>query len=120
VTMVARLLAARLGAWLVAAPAVLGYAGATATSDHIAGPLVVGTSLPAAWPVLRELRWMELVAGAWLLVAPWLSATPADAIVAGIATGLVLAKLSFAGGEAGRRFDGGWRAAGRLGSRSAG
>jgi hypothetical protein len=118
--MAARLLAALLGAWLMAAPAILDYVGAAATSDHIAGPLVVGTSLPAAWPVLRGLRRMELVAGAWLLVAPWLSATPADATIASVAVGLVLAALSFAGREVGQRFDGGWRAVGRPASRSAG
>lgn len=118
--MAARLLAALLGAWLMAAPAVLEYGGPAATSDHIAGPLVVGTSLPAAWPVLRGLRWMELVAGAWLLVAPWLSDTPGDATVASVAVGLVLAALSFAGGEAGQRFGGGWRAVRRAEAGSAG
>ena len=118
--MAARLLAALLGAWIMAAPAILGYGGATATSDHIAGPIVVGTSLPAAWPVLRELRWMELVAGGWLIVAPWLSATPDDARILGVATGLVLAALSFSGGQARQRFDGGWRAVAPLASRGAG
>jgi hypothetical protein len=119
--MAARLLAALLGAWLMAAPATLHYAGAAATSDRIAGPLVVGTALPAAWPVLRGLRWMELVAGAWLLVAPWLLASPADATIGSVAVGLVLVALAFAGGETEQRFDGGWRAAvGRPSARSAG
>jgi hypothetical protein len=70
--------------------------------------------------VLRGLRRMELVAGAWLLVVPWLSTTPADGTIASVAVGLVLAALSFAGGEARERFDGGWRAVWRPELRCAG
>jgi len=68
----ARLLSAALGAWLMAAPDVLGYGGTAGVNDHVVGPIVVGSAVAAAWPVMRPLRWVGLVVGAWLLVPPWI------------------------------------------------
>jgi hypothetical protein len=65
----ARLLSAALGAWLMAAPDVLGYGGIAGLDDHVVGPIVVGSAVVAAWPVMSPLRWVGLVVGVWLLVA---------------------------------------------------
>jgi hypothetical protein len=65
----ARLLSAALGAWLMAAPDVLGYGGIAGLGDHVVGPIVVGSAVVAAWPVMSPLRWVGLVVGVWLLVA---------------------------------------------------
>ncbi|MEW6638749.1 MAG: dTDP-glucose 4,6-dehydratase, partial [Actinomycetota bacterium] len=59
----ARLINAALGAWLMAAPHVLGYGNLAATVAHVAGPVILGSSVVAAWPVLRPLRWVSLAAG---------------------------------------------------------
>jgi hypothetical protein len=48
-----RLLTVAVGIWLMAAPAVLGYAGTPATSDRIAGPVVAAIGIVAASTVTR-------------------------------------------------------------------
>ena len=110
----ARLIAALLGGWLMAAPDVLGYSGvaAAANNDHAVGPIVVGASLVAAWPVVRSLRWVELLAGAWLIAAPWVLMrwygwTPT---LDSLGVGLALVVLAFLGAETGKSFGGGWLA----------
>ncbi len=106
----ARVLGAALGAWLMAAPGAFGYGGTAGISDHVVGPIVVGSSVVAAWPVLRSLRWVGLPAGAWLLVAPWiLGYYGTVAMENGSVVGLILVALALLGGEEGNRFGGGWR-----------
>ena len=106
----ARVLGAALGAWLMAAPDVLGYGGTAGVGDHVVGPIVVGSSVVAAWPVLRSLRWVGLPAGAWLLVAPWIFGYYGTvAMKNGSVVGFLLVALALLGGEKGIRFGGGWR-----------
>lgn len=107
----ARLLCALLGAWLMAAPGVLGHGGAAAVSAHVAGPVVLSSSVVAIWPALRPLRWVTLPAGAWLLVAPLLLGYAAGSATANsLLVGAALVALAFAGGGGQERIGGGWRA----------
>ncbi len=106
----ARLLSATLGAWLMAAPDILGYGGTASLNDHVVGPILVGSSVVAAWPVMRPLRWVGLVAGAWLLVAPWIfDYSGTVAMKSASVVGFLLAALALLGGEEGNTFGGGWR-----------
>lgn len=106
----ARLLAAALGGWLIASPAVLGYSGAAEFNARAVGPIVVGASLVAAWQLMRPLRWVEAVVGAWLLVVPWILFKwyGATATVNSLAVGLMLVGLAFLGGKTTKNFGGGW------------
>jgi SPW repeat len=105
----ARLLSAALGAWLMAAADVLDYGGIAGVSDHVVGPIVVGASVVAAWPVMRPLRWVGLVAGVWLLVAPWILGYHAMVAMENTSVvGFLLAAIALLGGEEGSRFGGGW------------
>jgi hypothetical protein len=70
--MAARLLTALLGAWLMAAPAVLHYGGNAAANDRIVGPLTLALAVIALFPATRGLRWINLVLGIWLVIAAWL------------------------------------------------
>lgn len=106
----ARLLCALLGAWLMAAPGVLGHGGAAALSAHVAGPVVLGSSVVALWPALRPLRWVALPAGAWLLAAPPLLGYGPSAAANSLLVGAALAALAFAGGGGQEKVGGGWRA----------
>jgi hypothetical protein len=76
-----RLLTVAVGIWLMAAPAVLGYAGTPATSDRIAGPVVAAIGIVAASTVTRGLRWANLAPGLWLVAGPALLGSPAAALV---------------------------------------
>ncbi|MGH2350131.1 MAG: SPW repeat domain-containing protein, partial [Chloroflexota bacterium] len=103
-----QLLSVLLGLWLMAAPAVLGYVGPAADSDHIVGPLAVSFACIAIWQVTRGMRWLNVPLGLWLLVAPWLLQYPLPATVNSIVVGLLLIVLSMVRGEVTERFGGGW------------
>ena len=92
----------------MAAPGTLGYSGAAATSDHVVGPIVFGLSLAAAWPLMRPLRWADLAAGVWLLIAPWILGYQPVSVANSSVVGIVLVALTFLGGVRRKRFGGGW------------
>jgi SPW repeat len=94
----------------MAAPSALGYGAPAASADGVVGPVVVGSGLLAAWPVLRGLRWIEAGAGTWLLLEPWVLGAPTIATVNAVIVGTLLIGLAPVGGEVERRFGGGWRA----------
>jgi hypothetical protein len=105
-----RLFAAALGGWLVVSPAVLGYSGAAEANVRAVGPIVIGSSLVAAWQLMRPLRWVEGAAGAWLLVVPWILVKwyGTTATLNSLAVGLALVGLAFLGGKTTKNFGGGW------------
>lgn len=106
----ARLVSAGLGVWLMAAPALLDYAGRARTIDRIAGPLAAAFAVIAVWEVVRGLRWVELALGL-ALVMPWWAGTGDLAIsLLNVITGLLLMGLAPLGGAVAGRYGGGWRA----------
>lgn len=104
----AQLALAACGVWLMAAPAVLDYGDPAATSDRIAGPILVSIGGIAVMAATRGLRWATLPVSFWLLVAPWIIGFPIEAALNSVVVALVAAALSQVGGERGR-FGGGWR-----------
>ncbi len=102
-----RLAGAVLGVWLMVAPAMLGYAGSAAVNQRVVGPVVLGASFVAIWPLMRPLRRIEFVAGVWLVVSSPFFGSAAPKIN-GVAVGLMLVALSSLGGATGERFGGGW------------
>ena len=97
-----------LGLWLMAAPAVLGYADPARTNDHIMGPIAASFAFIAIWQLMRPLRWIELVVGAWLLAAPWILGYGTAPTGNSLVVGLLLAVLAFLGARTNKRFGGGW------------
>ena len=61
------------GLWLEVAPWVLGYGGAAATSDRIAGPVMAATAFLAIFAITRM-----AAAGSWTASAPARSAESSD------------------------------------------
>lgn len=103
-----RLLVASLGVWIMAAPAVFGYDGAPANSDHIVGPIVATFAIMAASHVLRPLRRVNTLAGAWIAIAPMFVGHPGIAALNAVATGLLITALSLVGSYDPEEFAGGW------------
>jgi uncharacterized membrane protein len=80
-----------LGAWLVAAPNLLGIEGAAATLHVIAGAIVLVISVLALAEVLRILRFINLLVALVVLISPWLLAgITLTAQLAATAVGLAL------------------------------
>lgn len=106
----ARILGIAVGIWLMVGPAILGYSGiAAGMSDRIAGPMLLGASFAALWPVLRSLRWIELPVGIWIFVSPlFLGYGRVLPVGIHVATGFVLVVFAFLGGKTGESFGGGW------------
>jgi uncharacterized membrane protein len=85
-----------LGVWLLFAPAVFGTTGRASDSDRLLGALVVTFTAIAVAEVGRPVRFLNILFGAWIIIAPFLLAgyTPAG-FVSGIVTGFALVILSF-------------------------
>lgn len=104
------LASAALGAWLMAAPDVLGATGAAADSDRLIGALVATVALVALAEVTRPVRFLNAAAGLWLLAAPWLLGAGAGAAASDMVAGALLLALSLPRGPVRERY-GGWERA---------
>ena len=105
----ARVAGALAGIWLMAAPSVLGYAGAARISDLIVGPIAASLSIVAMSQVTRSVRWATVPLGFWAIVSPWVLGAPAAARVSGLVAGVVLLATPWVAGRRTARFGGGWR-----------
>ncbi|MCL6438956.1 MAG: SPW repeat protein [Rubrobacteraceae bacterium] len=102
-----RLAAVLFGVWFAMSPYVVGYAGTPAgVSDTITGTILAAVAFLALWPSLGRLRFLELVAGAWVFIVPFFMQYNAVhgqynilPEVFHICIGLMLAGFSFLGGE---------------------
>lgn len=108
---IAAAIAVAFGIWMMAAPAVLGYSGAAATSDRIVGPTAAAAAWIAATPVTRSTRWVNVPLGAWTLISPLLLNHPTDAAVHAVVSGIALIVTALVIEPMPRsKFGGGWKA----------
>jgi nucleoside-diphosphate-sugar epimerase/uncharacterized membrane protein len=99
------LVSAALGVWLMFAPSILGSSAGAADSDHLVGALVVTFAVIALAEVVRALRFINGLFGAWIIAAPWvLSGTTTGATWSDVITGVLLIALSLRRGEARERY----------------
>ncbi|HEY0844384.1 MAG TPA: vitamin K epoxide reductase family protein [Noviherbaspirillum sp.] len=99
---------AAIGVWLMFTRATLGTEGTLANSDHLVGSLVFTFSIAAFAEVARPLRAINMLFGAWLVVAPWLLAGGSlYATVADMIAGAVLIALAIPRGPV-RKHYAGW------------
>ncbi|MBX9625527.1 MAG: SPW repeat protein [Gemmataceae bacterium] len=97
-----------LGVWLLFAPSALGSVGRAADSDHLTGALIVTVAVVATAEVGRAFRFLNVLLGAWLVLAPWvLAGESAAARWSNIAVGVALILLSLPRGPVRDRY-GGW------------
>lgn len=109
--MIAQALAAVIGMWLMAAPAVLGYEGtAAADVDRVLGPIAASIAIVAVFQATRNIRRANLALALALVIAPFLFDHPSAALVNSIACGLLIGGLSLVRGRVSKRMAGGWRA----------
>jgi uncharacterized membrane protein len=101
-------LSAAAGVWLMFAPSILGSTGRGADSDHLVGALVASFAVIAMAEVGRPLRFLNILLGAWLLIAPFLLAGSAVATtVNDVALGAALIVLSLRRGPVREKY-GSW------------
>ncbi|MEO8050309.1 MAG: vitamin K epoxide reductase family protein [Acidobacteriota bacterium] len=99
------LVSVAMGLWLMFAPAALGSTGWGAHSDHLFGALIVTVSVIALADVGRAARFVNVLFGAWVIVAPWLlSGATANARWNDLIAGALVILLSFPRGKIGERY----------------
>ncbi|MFZ0388852.1 MAG: SPW repeat protein [Calditrichia bacterium] len=105
----ARILNALIGVWLMASPAVLGFTGSTRINNLIIGPLAASMAIIAIWETTRGLRWVNVVFGGWMLLAPWILGY-GDWIARGnsLLAGVLLIIFGLIKGEVSGNYGGGW------------
>ena len=102
------LVSAALGVWLMFAPSVFGSSGGAADSDHLVGALVVTFAVIALGEVVRAVRFINVLFGAWIIASPWLlSGTTTGATWSDVIAGALLIVLSLRRGKVRERY-GGW------------
>ncbi len=90
------LLSIAIGIWLMFTRLTFGNSGSLANSDHLVGALVVTFAVIAWAEVARNVRFINVLFGVWLIAAPWLfeGAGSALALWNGMAAGALLIVLS--------------------------
>lgn len=101
------LISATLGVWLMFAPWMLNTTGRAADSDHLVGALIVTFAVIAMAEVGRAVRFINVIFGAWLIIAPFLlSGFTANALVSDLIAGVLVIVFSFRLGKISERYGG--------------
>lgn len=106
----ARWLGMGAGAYLMAAPGLIGFGGPLRVAHLVIGPLAFAVALIARAEVAQSLRWASLPLGLVLMNMPWLAGGgPPLAVGSCLGAGLLLIILARMRGPRTERFGGGWR-----------
>ncbi|MBW3549666.1 MAG: SPW repeat protein [Proteobacteria bacterium] len=98
-----------VGAWLMAAPAVLGHSGTDlGASDRVAGPVILATAYLSVFSITRLVRWFNALPGAWLLVAPFVLDGTTAATVNDLVCGVLVLSLAWVEKAPQDSYGGGW------------
>jgi hypothetical protein len=97
-----------LGIWLMASPSALIFQGGLAISNYIEGPMIVAFSVIAFAEVFRSIRYLNILFGLVLILAPWIaSGSPLSGTWNNSIVGILIIALSFRKGKISERY-GAW------------
>ncbi len=111
-----QVIVALVGVYLMFAPWLLDYDGAPEKIDRFIGPLVASFATMAAWEVLRNVRWINLLLAivlALLVISPWPWAHPGRVIASDLISAALIIGFTLLPYPALRGYGGGWPAAWR-------
>lgn len=106
--MLAQIALVLVGLWLMVAPQMLGYGGAAANSDRIAGPLITAFAFLAIFSITRGMRWLNLPLALWLLLGPLVFSFPLQAALSSMVAGILTLVLAGIGRPDQSQYGGGW------------
>lgn len=87
----------------------LGTTGVIANSDHLVGSLIITVAIIATAEVARPLRFINVLFGLWLMLAPWIISGGSHlAAGVGVLLGIALIMLSLPRGNRGQEHYGSW------------
>jgi hypothetical protein len=98
-----------VGALLMFTRLAFGTADSAANSDHVVGALAITVAIIATAEVARPLRFLNVLLGGWLLLAPWLLAgATASGTVFDLVAGVALIGLALPRGRRSDEHYAGW------------
>ncbi len=106
--MVAHIISAVLGLWLMVAPVILQYRGVPENIDRIIGPLIFTLAFIAISEYMRGVRKWYRWLGVALVVAPFIAGYPLLPLINSFVVGAAVVILSFFRGEVADEYGGGW------------
>jgi len=99
-----------VGLWLMISPDLLQFGKTASSNNYIVGPLILTFAIIALWEVNRSVRFLNTVAGAWLIVSPFVLGLQSFIIIWNtILSGALIVGFSFIKGPIKRKYGGGWR-----------
>ncbi len=106
----AQLISVLIGLWLMVSPTVLQSGNKAVINGYIVGPVIISLAVIALSQSMRSVRYLNILCGFWLLIAPWLlSYSLTTEYVNDMAAGFALIILSLVKGKITHKFGGGWR-----------
>lgn len=112
--MIAQIINALLGVFLMAAPGIFGLGGTASDNFQIFGPVITTFAVVSWWEATRTVRLWNVPIGAWLILSPiFLDYESGTAVAVAIAVGLAVTALAFIEGKVEKRYGGGWSALGK-------
>ncbi|QKZ11317.1 SPW repeat protein [Spirosoma sp. KUDC1026] len=99
-----------IGIWLMASPAVFQLLKPIASNEHIMGPIIASIAMIAISESMRDFRYLNVLAGVWLLIAPWvLGNENTRSILNEMGMGTLVVIMALLGGLRTDEFGGGWQ-----------
>lgn len=109
--MVAQIINALLGVFLMAAPGLLGLGPTASDNFQIFGPVITTFAVVSWWEATRTVRLWNVPIGAWLVISPiFLDYGRGSAVAVAIIVGAAVIGLAFVKGKVEKRYGGGWAA----------
>jgi short-subunit dehydrogenase len=99
-----------IGLWLMFAPAWLDLEIVSENNYYIVGPLVITAAITSAWEFNRSIRYFNLLAGIWMILATIiLPHEGSEAIWSSALSGVLLVLFSSMEGKIKGSYGGGWK-----------
>lgn len=109
--MVAQIINALLGIFLIAAPGLFGLGPTASDNFQIFGPVITTFAVISWWEATRTVRLWNVPIGAWLVASPiFLDYGSGTATVLAVVAGAAVVGLAFVKGKVEKRYGGGWAA----------
>lgn len=109
--MLAQTFALVLGVWLLLAPGALNYGDPASSVERVIGAIVIFVAAFAIHEVTRPVRFVNVVLGLTLLIAPWGYAyRSVPAVAVSVLVGMMLLALALIRGRGAHQYAGGWSA----------
>ena len=105
----AQLINALIGLIVMISPSVIPFTQTEANNNHILGPVAFAIAVISLWECNRNARWVNIITGACLIIAPILLNFQTNAFLIDIIAGILLILFSLVKGKIEQQFGGGWR-----------